>query len=147
MNLPTPLQTRVYTAVVTADAGRDGSVRSDNGALSLPLGRPPGMGGSHEDGNTNPEQLFAAGYAACFHSALLFIARQQRITAAGSAVTASVTIGKVDDGGFGLDVTLEVDLPDVEEADAQRLIDAAHAACPYSRATRGNIEVEVRRRT
>lgn len=146
MSAPTPLQSRVYTAVVTADAGRDGSVRSEDGALDLPLGRPPGMGGRHGDGNTNPEQLFAAGYAACFHSALLFIARQQGIAAAGSSVAASVTIGNVEEGGFGLDVTLEVYLPDVEDGDAQRLLDASHAACPYSRATRGNIEVEVRRR-
>src|SRR5690606_33844705 len=100
-------------ATVTADAGRDGSIRSSDGVLDLPLGRPPGMGGKREGEATNPEQLFAAGYAACFHSALLFNARQRKIDATGSSVTAKVTIGTVPQGGYGLAVTLEVHLPGV----------------------------------
>lgn len=105
------------------------------------------MGGKDGDEATNPEQLFAAGYAACFHGALLFIARQDKIAVTGSTVTAKVTIGSVEAGGFGLAVTLEVSLPDVDEDHAQSLVGKAHMACPYSRATRRNIEVEVVRTT
>ncbi|MDG4762539.1 organic hydroperoxide resistance protein [Solwaraspora sp. WMMD406] len=134
----------VYTARVTATGGRGGRVRSADGVLDIALVRPPGLGGSGVDGDgTNPEQLFAAGYSACFHSALTVVARAARIGVAESSVTADVTIGKHPDGGYGLAVTLDVRLPGAPPDVAQRLVRQAHALCPYSRATRGNIVVTI----
>jgi len=97
------------------------------------------MGGSGD--GANPEQLFAAGYAACFHSALQMVARQDKANVADSAVGAQVGIGQLDGGGFGLAVTLEISLPHLPPAQAQELTEKAHQVCPYSNATRGNIEV------
>jgi Ohr subfamily peroxiredoxin len=97
------------------------------------------MGGP--GGATNPEELFAAGYAACFQSALGVMARRSKVSVEGSTVAAKVTIGTVAGGGFGLAVALEVHIPDVDDAVAHDLIEGAHAVCPYSNATRGNIEV------
>ncbi|MFY1638231.1 organic hydroperoxide resistance protein [Solwaraspora sp. WMMB335] len=132
----------VYTARVTATGGRGGRVRSADGVLDLALVRPPGLGGTAGDGDgTNPEQLFAAGYSACFHSALTVVARAERVGVAGSSVTAEVTIGKHPDGGYGLAVALGVRLPGVAPEVAQRLVRQAHGLCPYSRATRDNIVV------
>lgn len=133
----------VYTAAATADFGRDGGVKIADSELSFALSKPPGMGGKADAPGANPEQLFAAGYAACFHGALLYHARAQKVDASDSNVTARVDIGPVSDGGLGLAVQLEVMLPGVDPAAAERLTATAHEACPYSRATRGNIEVEI----
>lgn len=100
------------------------------------------MGGAGGEG-TNPEQLFAAGYAACFDSALNMVARMQKIKLEGTEVTATVHFGKVEDGGFGIAATLDVLAKGVDKATAEKLVEAAHQACPYSRATRGNIDVEL----
>jgi Ohr subfamily peroxiredoxin len=133
----------LYTAKATSTgSGRDGQVRSDDGVLTHELSIPKEMGGPGGDG-TNPEQLFAAGYAACFHSALQLIARKEKVRVRGSSVTAEVGIGP-DGDGFGLSVTLVVDLPDVDAAVAEKLVATAHQVCPYSNATRGNIDVELR---
>lgn len=132
----------IYTAEALATGeGRNGHARTSDGRLDLDLAIPEAMGGS---GNgTNPEQLFAAGYAACFHSALQMVARQDKADVTDSAVGARVDIGPNDDGGFQLAVTLEVTLPNLSRENAQALADKAHQVCPYSNATRGNIDVTV----
>ena len=129
----------LYTAEATAVGGREGHVRSTDGLLDVDLRPPVEMGGP--GGATNPEELFAAGYAACFQSALGVVARRSKVSVEGSTVAATVTIGTVAGGGFGLAVALEVHIPDVDDAVAHDLIEGAHAVCPYSNATRGNIEV------
>jgi len=133
----------LYTARATAQGGRDGKVASNDGKLDVVVAPPAEMGGT---GNgTNPEQLFAAGYAACFHSALKLVARKARQDADGSTVTAAVGIGPINGGaGFGLEVELEVSLPGVERAIAEELVAKAHEVCPYSNATRGNIKVDLK---
>jgi len=133
--------TILYTATATASGGRDGAARSDDGVLDVALSTPKGLGGPGKAGATNPEQLFAAGYAACFDSALRFVARSQGVTVADSAVTAEVGIGPNATGGFGLAVALTVSLPGQARDAAQKLVETAHQVCPYSNATRGNIEV------
>lgn len=132
----------LYTAeaIATGD-GRDGQGRSSDGKLDVALAIPVEMGGNGE--GTNPEQLFAVGYAACFHSALRVVARRQKADVSDSTVTAKVGIGSNGEGGFGLAVELEVSLPAVDAATAQALLEAAHQVCPYSNATRGNIEVKL----
>ncbi|MDX5457808.1 organic hydroperoxide resistance protein [Micromonospora tulbaghiae] len=130
----------LYTASARATGdGRDGHVRTSDGTVELDLALPKEMGGA--GGAANPEQLFAAGYAACFHSALRVVARQAKADVSGSVVEAEVGIGPNGSGGYGLAVTLVVDLPAVERAAAEQLVDAAHQVCPYSNATRGNVEV------
>jgi Ohr subfamily peroxiredoxin len=131
----------VYTAIATATGeGRNGHARSSDGIVDVDLATPVEMGGA--GGATNPEQLFAAGYAACFHSALKVVAKRQGATLAESAVTAEVGIGPNDAGGFGLEVALHVELGGgITQADAEALVEAAHQVCPYSNATRGNIPV------
>ncbi|MBA0049979.1 organic hydroperoxide resistance protein [Streptomyces sp. AJS327] len=128
-----------YTAVATAENGRDGRVCSDDGRLDVVVNPPREMGGS--GAGTNPEQLFAAGYSACFQGALSAVARQEHVDISTSTVTARVGIGKTSDGGFGLTVTLSASIPKVDRATARQLMERAHQVCPYSRATRGNIEV------
>ncbi|MFJ4278734.1 organic hydroperoxide resistance protein [Streptomyces massasporeus] len=131
----------LYTAVATATHGRDGRAVSSDGVLDLALGVPQAMGGNGQ--GTNPEQLFAAGYAACFGSALGLVGRAAKVDVSDAAVTAEVSIGKQGEG-FGLAVTLRVELPDsVDEATGRKLVDQAHQVCPYSNATRGNIEVDL----
>jgi osmotically inducible protein OsmC len=133
----------LYTAEAKATGGRDGRTTSSDGLVDLPLGVPKEMGGSAGPGEkSNPEQLFAAGYAACFHGALMLVARKAKADVTGSTVTAKVGIGK-DDTGFGLAVTLEGHLPNVDREAAQGLMEQAHQVCPYSKATRGNIPVQV----
>ncbi|WP_010140083.1 organic hydroperoxide resistance protein [Oceanicola sp. S124] len=135
----------LYTTRSTATGGREGRAASEDGALSVALVTPRELGGAGGDG-TNPEQLFATGYAACFLSALKAVARMQKKTVPDTATaTAEVGIGKRDDGGFELKVALSVDLPGVDPEEADALIAAAHQVCPYSHATRGNIEVTVGR--
>ncbi len=130
----------VYTAVATATGeGRNGHARTDDGLIDLDLTVPKEMGGP--GGGANPEQLFAAGYAACFHGALKLVARQQKATFSDSAVTAEVGIGPNETGGFALEVTLRVELGGIEQAAAEQLVEAAHQVCPYSNATRGNVPV------
>jgi lipoyl-dependent peroxiredoxin len=129
----------LYTAEATAWGGREGRAASSDGVLDLQLRIPKEMGGPGGP-FTNPEQLFATGYAACYHSALKLVAGKERVDVSESAVTAKVSIGR-DDGGFGLRVALEAELPGVERPVAEDLMAKAHQVCPYSKATRGNIAV------
>ena len=130
----------IYTAVAhsTGD-GRNSRAYSDDGALRLDLRTPKELGGP--GGGTNPEELFAAGYAACFHSALKLVARKARVDLDGSQVSASVGLGMLPSGGFGLAATIDVHVPDVDRDVVERLVDTAHTVCPYSNATRGNMDV------
>ncbi|CAN5800527.1 organic hydroperoxide resistance protein [soil metagenome] len=129
-----------YTADVTASGGRKGRAVSSDGVLDLQLKSP---GASGDPKATNPEQLFAAGYAACFQNSLMTVARRASEDVSESTVRAEVSLGKVDSDLFGLAVRLTVHIPGVDLARAQELADAAHVRCPYSQATRGNIEVKV----
>ncbi|HEX4625641.1 MAG TPA: organic hydroperoxide resistance protein [Solirubrobacteraceae bacterium] len=131
----------LYTAQATAYHGRDGAVKSSDGILDLEVHPPTELGGPGS--GTNPEQLFAAGYAACFGSSLLFFAARREIDISDSTVTARVGLGPDDAGGMGISVELHVDLPGVDEATARKLIRSADKGCPYSRATRGNIPHEL----
>ncbi len=132
----------LYTAEALATgAGRDGRVATSEGRLDLDLAVPKELGGSGD--GANPEQLFAAGYAACFHSALQTVARAQKVKLTDTSVGARVQIGANGEGGFGLAVQLEVVIPDLPYEQAQALADAAHQVCPYSNATRGNIDVAI----
>ncbi|SDH49409.1 organic hydroperoxide resistance protein [Agrococcus jejuensis] len=132
----------IYTAEALATgAGRDGHVVTNDGRLDLDLAIPKEMGGA--GGATNPEQLFASGYAACFHSALHAVARAQKVDVGDSTVGARVHIGSNGQGGYQLAVELEVVIPELPHEQAQQLADAAHQVCPYSNATRGNIDVTV----
>lgn len=135
----TALVKPLYTAVGTATGGRDGRATSSDGILDLELKPPVEMGGP--GGGTNPEQLFAIGYAACFQGALGVVARRQKVDIDGSSVTGNVTIGTIQGGGFGLAVELVVHIPGQDADTVQSLTEAAHEVCPYSNATRGNIEV------
>lgn len=132
----------IYTAeAIATGGGRDGHVRSSDGRVDLELAIPQSMGGS---GNgSNPEQLFAAGYSACFHSALLLVARQQKIDVSGSSVGGQVSLLSDGQGSLKLAVLLEVVLPGIEHEVAESLAAAAHQVCPYSNATRGNIDVTI----
>ena len=131
----------LYTAKSTAEGGRQGTVTSSDKTLQLSLSMPKGLGGTEKPGTTNPEQLFSAGYAACFDSALQLAAGQAK-KKIHSRVNAEVSIGE-EDGGFGLSVKLQAVIDGVSQEEAEELVKAAHQVCPYSRATRGNIEVEV----
>ena len=134
------LDSVLYTAAATAQGGREGRAASDDGRLDLVVSVPRELGGPGE--GTNPEQLFAAGFAACFHSALKLVARKARHDVDQSAVTAQVGIGQLADSpGFGLQVHLRVSLPGLAENEASALVSNADAVCPYSNATRGNIRV------
>ncbi|MFC0625461.1 organic hydroperoxide resistance protein [Kribbella deserti] len=130
----------IYTAHATAEGGRDGRVATDDGKLDVVVSPPKEMGGSGD--GTNPEQLFAAGFAACFHSALKLVARRARQEAGESTVEAEVGIGPINGGAaYGLQVRLVVTLPGIEREVAEQLVAAADSVCPYSNATRGNIDV------
>lgn len=132
----------LYTAEALATGdGRNGHTKTVDGYVDLDLKVPEGMGGP--GGAANPEDLFAAGYAACFHGALKKVASGTDADLSNSAVGAKVSIGKIDGGGFGLAVELEIVIPGLELAQAQELADKAHQVCPYSNATRGNIPVTV----
>jgi len=131
----------LYKAVVTATGGRDGQAQSNDGLLQTKLAAPKALGGKGDA--TNPEQLFAAGYAACFIGALKFVAGQNKQSLpADTAIRAEVGIGKIE-GGFGLDVDLFISLPGLAAEQAEQLVAAAHKVCPYSNATRGNIDVRL----
>jgi osmotically inducible protein OsmC len=133
------MQTLYTTSAVATGDGRNGHVQTLDGLLSADVRMPVELGGA--GGATNPEQLFAAGYAACFHSALKLVAGQLGGDATDSEVVADVSIGMLPSGGFGLAVQLEVTLPAMDHEAADVLVKAAHEVCPYSNATRGNIDV------
>ena len=136
------LQNVAYTAKATATGGREGVAKSDDGRLNVNLSTPKGLGGDDGQG-TNPEQLFAAGYAACFIGALKFVAGSEKVALPSDTyINSEVSIGAIE-GGFGIAVKLAVSLGDMDKAAAQELVNKAHQVCPYSNATRGNIEVEL----
>jgi Ohr subfamily peroxiredoxin len=141
MSTPVILEKRLYTAHATATNGRDGRILSDDKILDLAVVPPRAMGGS--GAGTNPEQLFAAGYAACFGSALALVARRQKLDTGVVAITANVSIGPVG-AGYGLAVELVADIPGLPREQGEALLAAAHQVCPYSNATRGNIVVDLR---
>ena len=132
----------LYRAQATANGGRDGRAVSSDKVLDIQLSTPKELGGGGGPG-TNPEQLFAAGYSACFLGAMKFVAAQKKQTLpADTTVTGQVGIGQIP-GGFGIEVDLKVSLPGMDRAQAEQLVEAAHGVCPYSNATRGNIEVRL----
>ncbi|MGQ0824659.1 MAG: organic hydroperoxide resistance protein [Actinomycetota bacterium] len=130
----------LYTAEATAWGGREGRSASSDGNIDVQLVIPKELGGPGGAG-TNPEQLFAVGYAGCFHSALKLVARSQRLDVTESAITVRVGIGANDTGGFGLVIGIEAELPGLDAAAARALLERAHEVCPYSNATRGNVDV------
>jgi osmotically inducible protein OsmC len=130
----------IYTAEATAKGGRNGYVKSDNDILDLQVRTPKAMGGSSDE-YTNPEMLFAAGYSACFDSALNLMIKKGKIETGETSVNAKISIGQIDNGGFGLAAVLEINIPEVSIEQAHELAEQAHQVCPYSNATRGNIEV------
>jgi osmotically inducible protein OsmC len=132
----------LYTAVATVHGGREGHVKSDDGVLDLDLKMPKSMGGPG-GGGSNPEQLFAAGYAACFESALRLVARREKRPLKDAQITAHVSLIAGEAGEFGLGVELHGKIDGLSPEEARTLMQAAHEVCPYSRATRGNIEVKL----
>lgn len=132
----------LYTIGATAQGGRNGNVKSDNGILDLEVRMPKNLGGASDE-YANPEMLFAAGYAACFDSALNLIIKQSKTQTGETSVTAKVSIGQLENGGFGLAAELHANIPGVSLYLAQQLIEKAHEVCPYSNATRGNMEVRL----
>ncbi len=133
--------TPLYVATASATSGREGKISTDDGTLDHALTTPKGLGGPGGAG-TNPEQLFAAGYAACFGSAAALVARQLKV-AVKPQITAKVTLGKTDAGGFGLAVELTGTFPEIAREQAEAIMKGAHEVCPYSNATRNNIEVKL----
>ena len=134
------LEKVLYTAHATSSGGREGTSKSDDGVLDVKLTTPKGLGGNGATG-TNPEQLFAAGYSACFLGAMKHVASVQKIALpAETSIAADVGIGPIPQG-FGIQVALHVTVPGMDKAAAKKLVDDAHQVCPYSNATRGNIEV------
>ena len=130
-----------YSTRATATGGRDGEARTEDGKLTVALSTPKELGGAGGEG-ANPEQLFAAGYSACVIGALKVAGQQLKVKVpADTKVTATVGIGPRSEGGFGITADLLVDLPGVERAEAERLVETAHQICPYSNATRGNVDV------
>lgn len=133
----------LYTAIATASGdGRNGHTRSSDGLLDVAVRIPAEIGG--QGGATNPEQLFAAGYAACFHSALKMVATGTSADLEGTEITTRVSLGRLEHGGFGLAVELDLYAPELEAGLAQELLEKAHAVCPYSNAIRGNVDVQLR---
>ena len=134
------LEKIVYTAHATSTGGREGKSSSSDGALNVSLSTPKELGGAGGPG-TNPEQLFAAGYSACFIGAMKMVAGQQKLALpADLSIAADVSIGPIP-AGFGIQVALNISIPGMERAAAEQLVEAAHKVCPYSNATRGNIDV------
>lgn len=137
------LEKVLYRAQATSTGGREGTSRSSDGILDVKLTTPKELGGNGLPG-TNPEQLFAAGYSACFLGALKFVAGKAKVALpAGTTITGDVGIGPLPTG-FGIEVALTVSIPGVDRAVAQDLVDKAHIVCPYSNATRGNIDVTLK---
>lgn len=137
----TALEKRLYTAKATSTGGRDGHAKTADGQLDVKLAKPVEMGGKGD--GLNPEQLFAAGYSACFLGALKFVAGQAGAAVPDDAsITAEITIGTIPNG-FGIAAVLNISLPGMDKAQAQDLVNKAHIVCPYSNATRGNIDVQL----
>lgn len=132
----------MYSIGATATGGRNGHVKSENGVLDLEVRMPKALGGA-DDSYVNPEMLFAAGYSACFDSALNLVSRSSRVRTGKTSVRAEVSIGQIENGGFLLAVKLHANVPGVTLEEAQTLVEKAHQVCPYSNATRGNIEVSL----
>lgn len=132
----------LYTIGATATGGRNGQVKSENSVLNLEVRMPKALGGANDD-YVNPEMLFAAGYAACFDSALNLVIKQSKVQTGETTVTAKVSIGQLENGGFGLAAELQANIPGVSLEEAQTLTEKAHQVCPYSNATRGNMEVKI----
>ncbi|MCC2598505.1 organic hydroperoxide resistance protein [Sphingobacterium sp. FBM7-1] len=132
----------LYSISATAKGGREGHVKSDNSIIDLDVRHPRALGGANDD-YANPEMLFAAGYAACFDSALNRVIKLSKIQAGETKVTARIGIGQIEGGGFGLEAELHANIPGVSIVEAQQLVQKAHQVCPYSNATRGNIEVKL----
>ena len=128
------------TATATGD-GRNGHTATEDGLVDVDVRTPPEMGGP--GGATNPEQLFAAGYAACFHSAMKLVAKAMEIDTADSAVSVTAGLGMLDSGAFNLALEIDVHVPNASAEKAQALVERAHEVCPYSNATRGNVEVKL----
>ena len=134
----------VYTAKAQVSGGRDGHARTSDGSIDVDLSTPKEMGGAGKAGATNPEQLFAAGYAACFQGAVRYVAGTRKIKIAESTIDAEVGLGPREGGGFGITVKLALSLPGIERAVAEDLAKTAHEQiCPYSHATRGNVDVQI----
>lgn len=135
--------TSLYQTRVTAVGGRSGTVRSDDGLLDLPLAMPKELGG--KGGATNPEQLFAAGYAACFENAVIHVTRGQADKVRDNDIEVQAVVGLVDNkqGGFALAVTLDVSIAGIDQEKAEEIVAAAHAVCPYSNAVKGNVDVQI----
>lgn len=131
----------LYTAHATATGGRNGHTQTEDGLISVDLSIPKAMGGPGKPGTTTPEDLFAAGYAACFGSACEFMSRQLKLIPKTIEVKAAVGIGQTPEGGFALAVTMNVHMTGLSQEDAEKVVNAAHTVCPYSNATRNNIEV------
>ncbi|MFF7634170.1 organic hydroperoxide resistance protein [Kitasatospora sp. NPDC008050] len=134
------MPTLYTTEALSTGDGRNGEVRTSDGVLDELLAVPKEMGGPGGD-RTNPEQLFAAGYAACFHNGMRLIAGQQKVTLGESTVRSTVSLITLDNGGFSLEVALSAHLPGLDQATADQLVETTHQVCPYSNATRGNISV------
>lgn len=132
----------LYTTNVTAKGGRNGHIKSENGVLDLEVRMPKALGGSNDD-FANPEMLFAAGYSACFDSALNLVISKSKIETGETSVEAKISIGQIENGGFGLAAELAVNIPGVSLEEAQSLTEKAHEICPYSNATRNNMEVKL----
>jgi lipoyl-dependent peroxiredoxin len=140
--MPTAVKTVMYTAETLVEGGRDGHVRSSDGNLDVELDTPTSLEGAGGSG-TNPEQLFAAAISACFQSALEGIARGRNLDVSGSSIKARVGVGPVAEGGFGIELRLELLAPSLSDEDAAALMTRAHKRCPYSRAIAGNVPVEL----
>ncbi|WP_202903124.1 organic hydroperoxide resistance protein [Paenibacillus gorillae] len=134
------MEKKLYTATVTVEGGREGKIVSSDGVLDMSLKVPKELGGPGGHGS-NPEQLFAAGFAACFEGAMGVVMRKQRLKSEGIKITSHVTLGKDADDGFVLSVYMDISIKGVEMSVAKQIVEEAHNVCPYSRATRGNIEV------
>ncbi|MCA9413491.1 MAG: organic hydroperoxide resistance protein [Candidatus Omnitrophica bacterium] len=133
----------LFTATATAEGGRNGHTESDDGLVKADLSVPKAMGGPGKEGTATPEHLFAAGYAACFGGAVDFVARQNKKDASGAKITCAVGIGKRDGGGFALSVNMRVEDKSIPQAELEGFVKDAHEKiCPYSHATRGNVEVD-----
>lgn len=132
----------LYSTSASATGGRNGHVKSENGVVDLEVRFPQALGGANND-YPNPEMLFAAGYAACFDSALNVVIKNEKVETGETTVTAHISLGQLENGGFGLAAELSVNIPKVSIEEAQQLVEKAHQVCPYSNATRGNIDVKL----
>ncbi|MFF2089502.1 organic hydroperoxide resistance protein [Paenibacillus sp. NPDC058174] len=134
------IEKKLYTATVTVEGGREGKALSSDGVLDMTLKVPKELGGPGGHGS-NPEQLFAAGFAACFEGAIGVVLRKKKMKAEGTQITSHVTIGKDANDGFVLSVSMDISIKGLESSVSKEIVEEAHEVCPYSRATRGNIEV------